>query len=384
MGSITKRTNPSGEIVYRAQIRINKIGYPPFSESRTFSKKSLATEWLKRREAEIERQPEILYGNAIKHVCPTLREATERYLAEHESTGRSKTFALRFLKQFPIGEIYLDCLKRTHFTEHVMMRRRGTEHIPPIAASTALQELQYIRTILKHAFYVLGLPVAWQELDFAVFGLRQLRVIAKSSKRDRLPTSQELQQLTNYFYHKWHNPRHTNHTPMHLIMWLAIYTARREAELCRMMLDDWHDDEWLIRDVKHPNGSVGNHKYFAVHSHAKAIIAQLLQPEIQQRMKTCQGVAGSLIPLQPESISAAFTRACKMCGIEDLRFHDLRHEAATRLAEDGFTIPQIQAVTLHDSWGSLQRYVNPRRRADRLDFAEAIEKAAQSGGLGSQ
>ena len=64
-----------------------------------------------------------------------------------------------------------------------------------------------------------------------------------------------------------------------------------------------------------------------------------------------------------------------MLDIRDLRFHDLRHEGATRLAEDGATIPQIQRATLHDSWSSLQRYVNLRRRGDRLDFAEAIANA---------
>ena len=59
MGTITKRTNPSGAISYRAQVRIKKEGYPSFSESRTFSKRSLAAEWIKKREAEIELNPSL-------------------------------------------------------------------------------------------------------------------------------------------------------------------------------------------------------------------------------------------------------------------------------------------------------------------------------------
>jgi len=35
------------------------------------------------------------------------------------------------------------------------------------------------------------------------------------------------------------------------------------------------------------------------------------------------------------SISRAFARACRRAGIEDLRFHDLRHEATSRLFERG-------------------------------------------------
>ena len=51
----------------------------------------------------------------------------------------------------------------------------------------------------------------------------------------------------------------------------------------------------------------------------------------------------------------------KMLDIEDLRFHDLRHEGATRLAENGLTISQLQQQ-LHESWSSLERYVQIRRR----------------------
>ena len=48
-----------------------------------------------------------------------------------------------------------------------------------------------------------------------------------------------------------------------------------------------------------------------------------------------------------------------MLDIHDLHFHDLRHEGCSRLAESGLSIPEIQQVSLHDSWSSLQIYVNP-------------------------
>ncbi len=88
-----------------------------------------------------------------------------------------------------------------------------------------------------------------------------------------------------------------------------------------------------------------------------------------------KGIADSLVPCNGKSVSAAWTRACKVLRIKDLRFHDLRHEAATRMAEDGFTIPQMQRVTLHDGWNSLQRYVSVRKRSTRLDFKEAMMQA---------
>ncbi len=47
-----------------------------------------------------------------------------------------------------------------------------------------------------------------------------------------------------------------------------------------------------------------------------------------------------------------------MLGIENLRFHDLRHEATSRLFEAGYQIHEVAQFTLHDSWNELKRYAN--------------------------
>ena len=65
-----------------------------------------------------------------------------------------------------------------------------------------------------------------------------------------------------------------------------------------------------------------------------------------------------IFPYDPRSISAAFTRACHFLQIEDLRFHDLRHEATSRLFEMGYQIQEVAQFTLHDSWNELKRYTN--------------------------
>lgn len=376
MATITKRRNPSGETVYRVQVRVGKKGYPAFNESRTFSKKALAVEWGKKREAEIEAGPELLFKRG-KVKMMTLSEAMRKYLNETLGAGRSKKMGLRFLMEFPIGGIGIDKLKRSDFAGHVMQRRRGIPEldIAPIAASTALQELQYIRSVLKHAFYVWGLEIGWQELDFAANGLKRSNMVAKSAIRDRLPTTEELQTLTTYFLRQWQSRKSS--IPMHLIMWLAIYTSRRQDEICRLLFDDWHKNDCTrpVRDLKNPNGSTGNNKEFDILPMALPVIDELPEESVRKRMLANKGIADSLVPCNGKSVSAAWTRACKVLGIKDLRFHDLRHEAATRMAEDGFTIPQMQRVTLHDGWNSLQRYVSVRKRSTRLDFKEAMMQA---------
>ncbi len=192
--------------------------------------------------------PELLFKRG-KVKMMTLSEAMRKYLNETLGAGRSKKMGLRFLMEFPIGGIGIDKLKRSDFAEHVMQRRRGIPEldIAPIAASTALQELQYIRSVLKHAFYVWGLEIGWQELDFAANGLKRSNMVAKSAIRDRLPTTEELQTLTTYFLRQWQSRKSS--IPMHLIMWLAIYTSRRQDEICRLLFDDWHKNDCTRRFV---------------------------------------------------------------------------------------------------------------------------------------
>ena len=60
------------------------------------------------------------------------------------------------------------------------------------------------------------------------------------------------------------------------------------------------------------------------------------------------------------SAGTAFRRACQELNIEDLHFHDLRHEGTSRLFEAGFTIEQVAMVTGHKDWKMLRRYTHLR------------------------
>lgn len=67
--------------------------------------------------------------------------------------------------------------------------------------------------------------------------MKKARIVTKSKERDRLITPEELLISHHHFYKGWKRVR--NAIPMHLIMWFAIYSGRREGEICRMRLDDF-------------------------------------------------------------------------------------------------------------------------------------------------
>jgi len=48
----------------------------------------------------------------------------------------------------------------------------------------------------------------------------------------------------------------------------------------------------------------------------------------------------------------------RRAGIEDLRFHDLRHEATTRLFEKGLNIMEVASITGHKDLRMLRRYTH--------------------------
>ncbi len=374
MGTISQRKLADGTIRFRAEIRMSRKGFANFKESKTFSSMRLAQKWLAMREEEIEENPDILLGRSdVKNI--TLANAIDKYLDEvGNEYGRTKTYCLRLIQKFPIAQYIITKINPADISEHVALRKVGYAKLDlkPIATSTLQHELLHIRGVLSHASVMWDVNVDLAGFDKATAQLRKTRQISSSGKRDRLPTTAELKKLTEYFYRKWQKPVYSY--PMHLIMWFAIFSCRRESEITEMLLADYDEDNevWKVRDLKNPNGSKGNHKEFNVLESCRKMI-ELLQVRSTRKRMLNRGYDKDLfIPLSPKTIGSEFRNACKILGIADLRFHDLRHEGCTRLAEEGFTIPQIQQVSLHDSWGSLERYVSVKKRKKPIELDEVL------------
>lgn len=378
MGTIAQRKTKDGTPRYRAVIRIDRDGYPPFSQSKTFSKRALATAWIKKREAEIEANPDIMLNREAKSM--RLQDVIIKYIDElGDQFGRTHIKSLLLISRLPIAAKQIGTLRREDYTAFADGRLSGKyEGLTPITPATLNGDMIGLRSVLKQAKLAWGLNVNLAEFEDAMLGLKHSRKVGASKQRNRTPTSDELQKITTYFYTRF--SRHKSYYPMHLIIWLAIYTARRQDELTRLRLSDYNGEWWLVRDAKSPQGSIGNHINTKVTDKAVGVINALLDDKIRDTLKVGNKLWDSelLLPLSGKTISTRFTHACKMLGIEDLHFHDLRHEAATRLSEQGLTVPQMQQVTGHESWSSLQRYVSVTPRKTVLDFDEAMMVAMRS------
>lgn len=108
--------------------------------------------------------------------------------------------------------------------------------------------------------------------------------------------------------------------------------------------------------MKHPGEKVGNDALLMLPPRALAIA---------QKRLASDPTATRLFPYNADSISTSFTRACQILGIDDLHFHDLRHEGISHLFELGWSIPKVAMVSGHRTWTSLKRYTHIREVGDK-------------------
>ncbi|MEQ8283912.1 MAG: tyrosine-type recombinase/integrase [Parvibaculum sp.] len=131
----------------------------------------------------------------------------------------------------------------------------------------------------------------------------------------------------------------------------------------------------LIRDRKDPRETDGKDQKVpllaATGFDARAIL---------QEQKSAVARSGRIFPYNARSVGTAFRRACRDLKIENLHFHDLRHEVASRRFAAGFTIEQVALVSGHRDRKMLKRYTNPRpEHLHRFDTARAPAACGSTG-----
>lgn len=341
MPTMKIRKQADGATRYTAIVRLRRKGAILHRESRTFTHRSAALSWAKHREVALEDPAELA---RLRLSTPTLAELIRWYIETFETISRwqrSKQTHLEFLERHSLGKTIAHTLTAADLIRHVQSRR--AEGPGP---ATVINDLIWIGVVLRAAKSVKELPVNPEIVQQARSACRELRLIGKPKKRTRRPTADELKLLREHFKSRDRRAE----IPMLAVMEFAIASARRESEICRL---EWRDNDeanrtGLVRDAKHPTGKDGNHRRFKYTPEAWALASA--QPETSER----------IFPYDAKSVSAAFTRACHLLGIQDLRFHDLRHEATSRLFERGYQIHEVAQFTLHGSWNELKRYTNLR------------------------
>lgn len=341
MGTIIARRRKDGTTAYRAQIVIKQKGSVAWQEARTFDRRQAAKAWLARRETELASP-----GGLERRPDPPLRDIIDRYIAESKKEiGRTKAQVLSTIKTYDIADMPGSKIG----SADILALARAL----PVTPQTVQNYLSHLSAVFAIARPAWGYPLDQQAIKDAFAVAKRLGITAKGRSRDRRPTLGELDRLMGHFGEvKARRPRSA---PMQKIIAFAIFSTRRQEEITRIAWPDYDTSRVLVRDMKHPGDKAGNDTWCDLPPEASAII------ETMPRSK------GPIFPYSTDAISAAFTRACAVLGIEDLHFHDLRHDGVSRLFETGRTIPQAASVSGHRSWSSLKRYTHLRQSGDKYE-----------------
>ena len=313
MASIRKRNG-----LWQVQVRSRKLG----STSKSFHKKSDAVAWAKVQEAMMqtgEWKPKDQRYSTIGDLMKTYLEKTTPRKKGAETETRRLT---RLLKEKALMSIKLDEAKPHHFSTFRDIRMKDGN-----------RACQYDLVLLRAAWNTARIDWGWELKDNP---LTLIRFPKNNPPRERRLKQGEYQRLmaactkTKVWY-LW---------PM---IEIAIATCMRRGEILSL---EWKHIDFERRKALLPTTKNGRSRWVPLATKVIELLDRL--PKEQERV----------FPVTDVSVRQSWDRLRRRAGVTDLTFHDLRHEAISRQFESGLRIPQVMAISGHQTANQLFRYVN--------------------------
>lgn len=340
MASFTKTANG-----WRVQISIKGQ-----RDSATRATKALAAAWAAQRETELRNQVEtgVVAGKTFDDAC----RRYEIDVSRHKRGHRWEALRLSALCDFVMDGRRLGDMPLSDMSSDVIgrwrdMRMRGTPEVKPVSGST----VNRILNLWSHV-----LTTAAKEWKWIVESpTKDVRRPKESAHRDRRPTADEIERICLYCNFN-DEPISTKMQSVAVCYLFAIETAMRQGEICGLL------PSHISGSVAHlPMTKNGSKRDVPLSKRAVELISYLpVQPD---------GVSESpIFMLTADSLSTLFRKVCAACCIEDLTFHDSRHEAITRLAKK-LNVLDLARMVGHKDLRMLQIYYNESAAdmAARLD-----------------
>lgn len=359
--NLEKRKKADGTLRYRCVVGVKEKGVYTHRESKTFSRETIAKAWGARRVLELESG--IADTDSTKATKKTIASLIDDYLRHPTvSAGRPKIATLKMIARMDLGECDVMGVASKDFVEFGrVLLERGC------ASSTVGVYLACLISVFNSADMLFGVRVNISAAREARAYMFRSGVAGPSAKRNRRPTSDEISRLHDEL--KRREPRAISGIPLSDIFMFSILSCMRVGEICRLRWEDvdYKNKSVLVRDRKDPRKKIGNHMIVPLLGEAWDIL--------NAQRKTSEFI----FPYRSTNISFVFCMAKKELGIQDLHYHDLRREGASRLFEMGFSVEEVAQVTGHKNLQTLwtvYREIYPQTLHDR--FNELTARRAQN------
>ncbi len=340
MATIVQRQLASGSVSWQAKIRIK--GFP--LHSRTFADLQSAAQWARRYEghlrARIQRSKD---DNDLRRIArsqsleqSTLGDLLIRYRDTITPTKRgaeAEAWRIGGMLKQGICLHVASALSTIHVVEWRDTRLRE------VTGSTVNRELNLFGHLIGIAMNEWGLRLPTNPFR----GIR--RPPSNPSRERRLREGEEEMLLEA--------ARTSRSGYLEDVIVIAIETAMRQGEIIGL---EWERVDLKARSIRLDKTKNGRTRGVALSRRAIEVLRRL---HADQR---AQGVGQRIDRVFPGvssvAVKQAFGRAVRRASLEDLRFHDLRHEAISRMFELGLTPMEVAQISGHQTLQMLHRYTH--------------------------
>ena len=338
MGDLRVRQGRDGKPRYTARVR--KKGAKP--QWATFGRKKDAERWMKQVESDINEGRHFRTTEAKRR---TLAEMIDRYMEnvlpeKSASAQRKQAAQLRWWRD-DIGHLSVADARPGELSA-ARDRLAGTPTYGGAKRSGAT--VNRYMAALSHVFTVAVREWEWLESN------PMLRVSRPKESRGRVRylADGERERLLKAC-------SESNSAHLYDAVVLALHTGMRQGEVLGLK---WRDIDFgrsrlILQETKNGERRV---------VHLVETVRELLRKRKKvQRLDTDLVFPAKLqrgVEPKPAEIRHAWRRAVKHAELEDFRFHDLRHTAASYLAMSGATLPEIAAVLGHKTLAMVKRYAH--------------------------
>lgn len=317
---------------WRAQIYVSGI-----RKAKSFPTKAQAKSWATEIEFMLSQQ-----SNGVSH-SHTLRDIFERYSEEISSTKKGEKWEIIRLNaygKFSLADIRLVDLKREHLEDWIQLR------LKTVKPSSVNRDLNLISHCLTQAR-------RWRLMTHKP--MDDLKRPKNPPHRDRRISPDEEATIIFTLNYEAGNPVTQQQQRVAVAFLLAIETAMRQGEITGLTAEHVNLESRVAHLPMTKNGMSRD-----VPLSTKAVsLLRSLEPWSEDK---------SLFGISSDTVSTLFRRAVLKAGIDDLTFHDSRHEAITRLARK-LDVLDLARMVGHRDIKQLMTYYNRSAKdmAQQLD-----------------
>ena len=334
MATLEQRIDSKGARTWRAKIRIKS--HPIVSK--TFDRKTDANEWVQHTESAMRREEYAGKAEATKH---TLEELVERYITHFAKQKKSSRDQIRQLNWWrnEIGFYYLSKVTPAVISEckeKLLSEKLAKGRSRNGSGTRSSGTVNRYMAAMSHVFTVAVKEWQWVEVN----PFTRVSSLKEPQGRVRFLSDEERKSLLKAC---------SKNTVLYVIVVIALSTGARRGEILRLKWSNVDLNRGMLTLEETKNGE---RRALPLSGHA---LDQMKTMGKVRRLYTPLVFPG-MNPARPLSIDKAFRAALREAKIDDFRFHDLRHSAASYLAMNGASLAEIADVLGHKTLQMVKRY----------------------------